>query len=272
MRLVASTFGLHPLAVEDVLKDGQRPKLDSYDCGPFIVWIVPDESEGRIRSTEIDIFLGKESIVTCHSKPVLALDQVAADVAGPLRKGSCWVLHAIVDHAVDELLPIIDRVGDEVDTLEDRIMRLARKEDLQRLQYARRRLRAAHRVLGPERDVLRGLVREEAFVTVEAYRYFQDVGDHLARAEDALETVRDIASGAMDIYLSAVSNNLNVVMKRLTVVATIFMPGTLIAGVYGMNFQHMPELAWRYGYLWAWGLIVLITGSMLYYFKRSDWW
>lgn len=272
MEALAATFGLHPLAVEDVLKDGQRPKIDSYDCGPFIVWIVADEVDGRVRRSELDVFLGKGYVLTCHSTPIEAVDRVAEGAAPHLEKGPEWVLYGIVDHASDHLLPIIDRAADEIDQLEDLVIKRADRTELHRVQLARRRVRMVHRILGPERDVLRALVREEDVVSSEAYRYFQDVGDHLARAEDALDTVREMASDVMNIYLSAVSNNLNLIMKRLTLVTAVFLPGTLVAGIYGMNFHDIPELTWQHGYLYAWVLIIGITGGMLYYFKRSDWW
>jgi magnesium transporter len=129
-----------------------------------------------------------------------------------------------------------------------------------------------HKVVGPERDVVRGLARLEAFVEPEAYMYFQDIGDHLARVADQIDTYREVANGTMDIYLSAQSNRMNQIMKTLTVVATIFMPLTLISGIYGMNFRHMPELEWPFGYFAALGLMGAIALSMTWYFRRRDWW
>lgn len=269
---LAAAFELHPLAVEDVLHEQQRPKIDTYAGHLFLVWTVPLAVHGRLHYAEIDIFLGEDFIVTCHAEKLDAVDAVAVGAAEHLGKGPAWVLHALVDHATDCVLPLVDGIGEQLDTLEDALMERARPEDLRRLQTSRRKLRAVHRVLGPERDVLRALVRESAYVSEDAYRYFQDVGDHLARAEDAVDTQRDIAASAMDIYLSSVSNRLNLVMKRLTIVTAVFLPGTLIAGIYGMNFRVMPELGLDFGYPAALALIVIVTVGMLYWFKRSEWW
>jgi magnesium transporter len=274
LKVLADEFGLHPLAIEDCLHFPQRPKLDSYDTGPFIVWVIPAElPDGRFGRTEVDIFLGEHYLITSHRGTVDVLDEVARDAAAMLRRGTDWMLHAILDRAVDRVFPMLDSISDALDHLEDELLDDVDRESLHRLYHVKRRLVALHKTIGPERDVLRMMSRQQAYVRQEAYLYFQDVGDHLARVQDSVDTYRDVASGAMDIYLSGVSNRLNVVMKKLTVVATIFMPGTLIVGWYGMNVQ-MAEGSWPY----PWGpaiaalLIVGVTGSMLVWFKRSRWW
>lgn len=270
---LATAFGLHPLAIEDCLHFPQRPKLQRFDAGPFLIWLVPKTlTDGRFDLMELDVFLGEDYVLTSHRDPSDAVDIVAADAECHLRKGPEWVLHAVLDHSVDAVFPVMDDVGDELDGLEDALVEKAQPVTLQRLHQAKRRLRALHKVVGPERDALRALEREQDFVSEEAYRYITDIGDHLARAEDSIDTYRDVAASAMDIYLSAVSNNMNEVVKRLTVVATIFMPGTLIAGIYGMNFHFIPELAWPFGYAYAIGAMVVITVAMLVGFKRSGWW
>ncbi len=265
-------FGLHPLAIEDTLHFPQRPKLEAYDGGPFIIWLTPKTMpDKRFGLQELDVFLGEGYIVTAHREQIEALDAVAAEAAQRLSRGPEWVLHGLLDRLVDGVLPLMDTVGDDLDKLEDDLMTQPDREKLRDLQLAKRRLRAFRRVVGPERDVLRELGRQQAFVSQDAYLYLQDVSDHLARIEDAIDIYRDVAASAMDIYLSAVSNNLNQVMKRLTVVATIFMPGTLIAGFYGMNVA-FPGRDTPLGLATALAASALITGWMLWWFKKADWW
>ncbi len=272
MDRLASEFGLHPLAVEDVLHYPQRPKVDLEDGAVFVVWVVPELRDGRLISHELDVFVGPRSLITAHQSQLAAIDGTAQDAAALLPRGIGWTVHSLLDRAVDELLPVVDRLGDDIDDLEDRMLKQSSHLHLEELTALRRLLLQVHRVIAPERDVLRVLAREEALVSPETYRYLQDVGDHLARAEDAVEVYRDVASGAMDIYLSSVSNRLNEVMKQLTVVATIFMSLTLIAGIYGMNFRHMPELTWQYGYPMVLLAMLSVAFGMFVYFRRKDWW
>ena len=268
-------FKLHPLATEDVLHFPQRPKIDSYPDNIFIAWVVPQlTSRKAVRGDEIDIFLGKDYLITSHRNHVQAIEDVAADACGVLARGAEWTLHSILDRSVDEMFPIADEVGEELDRIEDALLDRVQESQLQELYKAKRVLLGVHKIISPERDVLRALARHDEFVSQEAYLYFQDVGDHVARISDTIDTYRDVASSAMDIYLSAVSNRLNVVMKQLTVVATIFMPLTLITGIYGMNLttNMWPSPAFPWSFAAVIGSFVVITLSMLVVFKRRGWW
>lgn len=270
---VSVRFPLPSLAIEDCLHFPQRPKIDTYPDLTFLIWVLPQIEEGDgIIGHEIDFFLGEEHLISVHRGAVPALDRVSAHAETYLARGAEWTLHAFLDIAVDEVFPVIDALSDELEQLEDLMLTDARPLQLQRLYGAKRALVRLHKVVAPERDVVRGLARLEAFVEPEAYMYFQDVGDHLARLADQIDTYRDVASGTMDIYLSAQSNRTNQIMKQLTVVATIFMPLTLISSIYGMNFEHMPELGWRYGYLGVWVLMTAIAVGMVRYFRQRDWW
>jgi magnesium transporter len=272
---LAASFTLHPLAVEDVLHFPQRPKIDTYAENIFIVWMVPQlGSTKNVHGDEIDTFLGKDYLITAHHSHVRAIDEVAADACGVLDRGAAWTLHAILDRSVDEMFPIVDKVGEDLDGIEDELLAKVQDSQLQKLYKAKRILLGMHKVVDPERDVLRALARHDEFVSQEAYLYFQDVGDHIARVSDTIDTYRDVASSAMDIYLSAVSNRLNVVMKQLTVVATIFMPMTLITGIYGMNLTKnmWPSTEYPWSFAAVIGSFVVITLSMLVVFKRRGWW
>jgi magnesium transporter len=275
VRSLAATFSLHPLVVEDMLHFPQRPKLDSYPENLFMVWVAPQLSNGKtLKSNEVDIVLGDTYLITSHRNHIMAIDEVAADACGVVKRGAQWALHSILDRSVDEMFPVVDMVGEELDRIEDELLRKVQDGQLQELYAVKRVMLNLHKVIGPERDVVRALERHDEFVSREAYLYFQDVGDHVARVSDAIDTYRDVASSVMDIYLSAISNRLNVVMKQLTVVATIFMPLTLITGIYGMNLTKMmwpsPEWAWSFPAVLA--SFVVITMGMLYLFKRRGWW
>ena len=269
---VAGIFGLHPLAVEDCLHYPQLPKIDRYDEELFLVWVAPLGFPGSLEKRELDIFLGRGWLVTIHAEELSALDAVAADAGTQMARGMEWVMHSIIDRLVDDILPIVDGMGEALEQLQDEMLEVARPHHLEVLFGHRRELLELHKTISPSRDVLRTLVREEDLIGKDAYRYFQDVGDHLARVSDLVETYREVAASAMDIYLSAQSNRTNVIMKHLTVVATIFMPLTLITGIYGMNFEFMPELGYRFGYAGSILAMLLIAGGMLIYFRRRDWW
>lgn len=269
---IAEHYTMHPLAIEDCLHFPQRPKLDSYDESLFLIWLSPhEEADGR-DMRELDVFLGVGWLVTAHRDNLPGLDAVAADAEGSLRLGADWALHSILDRLVDDVFPLVDEVSERLESLQDEMLQRASQEHLVELYGIRRQLLAFHKVIAPERDALRSLVRATGVITSEAYRYFQDVADHLARVEDAIDLYREVAASSMDVYLSAQSNRMNQVMKQLTIVATIFMPLTLITGIYGMNFRYFPELRWHYGYQGVLVVMVLIALSMLLYFRRKEWW
>jgi magnesium transporter len=275
LHALAAEFGLHPLAVEDCLHFPQRPKMDAYVGSMFIVWVLPVRVEGdRIEYLELDAFLGPGFLITSHLGAVPAIDAVAANGFCILDRGAEWTLHAVLDRAVDAVFPLVDYVADELDAIEDRLLTRPSDQDLHRLYTMKRILVALHKTVGPERDVLRGMTRQSDLVSPEAYLYFQDIGDHLARVADSIDTYRDVASGAMDIYLSAVNNRMNQIMKQLTVVATIFMPLTLLSGIYGMNITEgmWPPITavWSFGAVI--GSMVVIAVAMLAAFRRRNWW
>lgn len=272
---VGRRFPLPPLAVEDCLHFPQRPKLDVYPDLTFAIWLTPRMSDSReLQSRELDIFLGEEFLITAHHDGFEAIDRVAAHADEYLKRGVEWTMHAILDLAVDSIFPLVEAIADDLEDLEDVMLENAHPEQLSRLFAAKRTLVGLHKIVGPERDVVRALARLEAFVEPDAYMYFQDVGDHLARVEDSIDTYREVANGTMDIYLSAQGNRMNQIMKQLTVVATIFMPLTLISGIYGMNLLKgmwpRPDATWAFGVIIA-GMIVIAVWMMVF-FRRKNWW
>lgn len=268
-------FGLHPLAVEDALHPQSRPKLDLYPEGPFMTWLTPHlGDDGRLAIEELDVFLGPSSLVTLHAGVVEAIDEVAQDAERLMARGSDWVLHGILDRLVDSMLPIADGIGDLLEDVEDRMLAEPTRSDLEQLYSLRRQLLALHRIVSPQRDIVRTLARERDHVSEDAYRYFDDIVDHLIHVEESLETYRDIGSAVMDIYLSAQSNRLNEIMKVLTVVTVIIGALTLISGIYGMNLLGgmWPPPAARWAFPSAMGVMVLAALVMGVVFRRKNWW
>jgi magnesium transporter len=268
-------FDLHPLAIEDSAHPQRRAKLDIYPSGLFLVWVTPKRPQGdTIRGHELDVFIGTNYLVTLHDEPSKSIEMVASEPQRTLKGGPDWTLHSIIDQSVDSVLPLVDSIGEQLENVEERMLEAPRQEDLVSLHRIRRQLLRLHRIVGPERDVIRGVARERDVVSEDAYRYFQDVGDHLSRVQDSIETYQDVAASVMDVYLSAQNNRMNEIMKQLTVVATIFMPLTLLSGIYGMNLIRgmwpSPESWW--GFAAVVGFMVAIAGAMAGYFRKKNWW
>ena len=272
---LAKEFDLHPLAIEDCLHFPQRPKVDAYPGNMFVVWVLPTLIAGDgIAYAEVDVFLGSGFLITSHRDEIPMIAELARQAECVLCEGAEWTLHALLDRSVDDIFPTVDYIADQLDSIEDRLLERASQDDLHSLYAMKRLLVALHKTVAPERDVVRGMARQTELISQDTYMYFQDIGDHLARVVDSVETYRDVASGAMDIYLSAVNNRMNQIMKQLTVVATIFMPLTLISGIYGMNVTQgmWPPISATWSFGLVIGSMLVITVAMLWFFRRRNWW
>jgi magnesium transporter len=269
-------FNFHTLAIEDVRHPQARPKLDIYPEGLFLAWLAPHCPEGDgIAARELDVFISREHLITIHAEKTAVIDVISADVQRSMGRGPDWLLHAIIDRLVDDTLPLVDEVGEQLGMIEDAMLaENPRQDELRSLHQVRRQLVRMHRIIAPERDILRSFARESEVIGEDAYRYFQDVGDHVARVLDAIETYQDVGASVMDVYLSAQNNRMNEIMKQLTVVATIFMPLTLLSGIYGMNVlagMWPPPLAW-WSFPFVVGSMVAIALVMATYFRKKKWW
>lgn len=268
-------FDFHPLAVEDCRNRHQRPKVDEYPGYYFIVLYEAALESGRIELSELAIFLGKNYVVTVHDGPVRAFPMVerlwhaSTDLA---ERGSGLLAYLLIDTIVDAYFPLLDDLSEGMNALEERIFDGTGFSAVQDVFRTKKELLLLRRVVAPLRDVFNTLLRREQPVfSRETSIYFQDVYDHLIRIADSIDNLRDMLSSAMDAYLSVANQRTNLVMKRLTATATILMSVTLIASIFGMNFLHMPELHWRYGYVGAL-TAMLGVGALLYaYFKASRW-
>jgi magnesium transporter len=272
-------FHFHPLAVEDCQSVGyQTPKVDDYDDYVFIIAhaICANHKLDQLDTAELDIFLGNNYVVTSYHPPEMRPVQ---DVWKNLdrddrliRRGPDYLCHEVLDILVDYYMPLLDEIDEEVESLEDAVIDQPTRSTLERILAIKHTMLVLRRIINPQRDVMNRLSRDEYKQINRSTRiYFRDIYDHLVRIEDLIETVRDIISSTLDTYLSATSNRLNEVMKALTIVSTIFLPLSFVAGIYGMNFEFMPEIHWRYGYLFVWGVFVVVTIVFIWWFKRRNW-
>lgn len=274
-------FNLHPLAMEDVFNRGQTPKLEIYDEHNFLCFhrVTKDAS---LSDSEIDIFFRDNLIITVVENGGDPFEQVRKRIqslSGRHRKyGSDYLLYTILDLLVDELFPVLNSVGDEIEEIEEELLRNPTKETIHKIHDIKRKLLVLRRIVWPEREVLSQLSRNEfGFIKSSTKIYLRDIYDHTVQLIDIIETYRELTSNMIDVYLSSQSNRMNEVMKVLTIIATIFMPLSFIVGLYGMNFDpsvspwNMPELKWYFGYPFVLTIVLFVSGGMLIYFKRKKW-
>ncbi len=278
-QILHHTFKFHPLAIEDCQSTGfQTAKVDDYRDYLFIIAhnLIMQEGNGAMETDELNIFLGANYIVTSHHsqymRPVEAIWHRLNKDERLTSRGSDFLCHAILDALVDDYMPLIDTMDEEIEYLEDRVLQKPDPATLERILDLKHSTLTLRRLISPQREMMNILSRDDFPQIREGSKiYFRDIYDHLVRIQDLSESVRDIVSGTLDIYLSATSNRLNEVMKALTIVSTLFLPLTFFAGVYGMNFVIFPEIHWQYGYLYVWVLFVLISIGMIWFFKRKGW-
>ncbi|MSP59880.1 MAG: magnesium/cobalt transporter CorA [Myxococcales bacterium] len=278
-QFLGETLKLHPLAVEDILQERQRPKIEDYGDYLYIVihGIVREQEADseRLDTVELDLVLTPQWLFTHHRLPSLAVQAAKEELqrnTRALERGPGFVAHSILDHVVDYYLPVVDAFDEDIDELEHALVDRPSPKVLQRIFKLKRSLQRLRRIAVHQRDVLQRLSRGEFDeIPEKALPFYRDVYDHFIRVADLADSYREQLSGALDAYLSVVSNRMNEVMKTLTIVATLMLPITFIAGVYGMNFEHMPELHWRYGYLFALGLMALVSLGMLLWFRHKKW-
>jgi magnesium transporter len=284
MREIGQIFGLHPLALEDVINTGQRPKVDEYDEQLFVVMAHPliDDDGENMNVHQLSLFLGRNFVISFHPGGKDPFDPVRKrlrDRVGRIReRGADFLLYALMDLVIDDGFPVLEWLGDEIEELEEEMLETPTGANLRRLYELKRTLVVLRRMLWPQREVVSRLVHgDDVHVSEGTKIYFRDCYDHTIQIMDLIESYRDMATGLLDVYLSSVSYRLNEIMRVLTVIATIFIPLTFIVGLYGMNFRNenspwaMPELYWYYGYPLVWVLMIAIAGGMLVYFRKRKW-
>ena len=271
-------FGVHPLLLEDILNTNQRPKIE--DMGDYICMILKmivfDEKDANLDVEQVSIILGKGYVLSFQERQGDVFETIRERIrkgGGRIRRMSTdYLAYSLLDAIVDHYFVVLERLSEQIETLEDRVMEDPDTSALQTLHDLKRKLLSLRKSVWPVREIANHLYRSESTLIQEKIKiYLRDIYDHTIQVIDMLETLRDMHAGLFDMYLSNVSNKMNEVMKILTIIATIFIPLTFVAGIYGMNFQYMPELSWRYGYFGILGLMAGLFLGMIVFFKKKKW-
>ena len=268
-------FEIHPLAIDDMVMEINRPKFDNY--GPYLYVVVHSarwEDNDRPSLREIDFLIGENFLVTYHdgsTRSIAAGHDVLARRPKLLASGPAHLLHFLLDLLVDHYLPIMDRISAEIDHIEHQVFRQSDRAAHARILRLKRGMAALRRIVGPQRDTVLALTRDEFHaIPADIRPYLRDVYDRLARVNDLLDSFRDEIAGLLELNVSVVSNRLNEVIKTLTVIATLGLPLTVVTSYYGMNF-HLPEYQWRYGEVYVLGLLAALMAGTWWYLKKRRW-
>jgi len=271
-------FELHPLILEDIVNTSQRPKYEDFDKYIFIVlkMFMFDEQKKEITSEQVSL--------VCGSNFVISIQEKEGDVFNPIRErlrnskgrirkmGPDYLAYSLLDAVIDNYFSILEKLGEKIEGMEEELVTNPRPQTLQTIHNLKQDIIFLRKSVWPLREVVGALERSESkLISQGTHIFLRDLYDHTIQVIDTIETFRDMVSGMLDIYLSSLSNRMNEVMKVLTIIATIFIPLTFIAGIYGMNFKYMPELEWKSGYFIVLGIMGLVGISMLVHFKRKKW-
>lgn len=284
-RLLGEVLKLHPLAVEDIWNDTGIPKIEDFgDYVQLVMHGVREEDVAKrevpLALAELDVIIGHDFIVThAHDAVARAVSPVHAELLRSprlLKKGPAWVAHAILDRMVDEYLPVVDRFEAQIEEVETTILEgraLKRQHGtMRRILRIKRSLQMLRRTTISQREILHRLARAEFDeIPREAMPFYRDVYDHFARVTELVDSYREFTTGLLEAHFSIQSNQMNEIMKRLTLISTVMLPLSLIAGIYGMNFKVMPELEWAYGYYWALALMAIVAVGIVIYFRQRRW-
>jgi magnesium transporter len=278
LKALGAKYDLHPLALEDVLNVGQRPKLEPYGEHLFIVaQMIYRDEERCMCGEQVSIFLHENVLISIQ-------EESQTDVFEPVRQRiragggyirkmkSDYLAYALLDSIVDHGFPVLEEIGEALEELEDEVLDKPSQTLVGRLHNIKRTLMQLRRFVWPERDVVNALLHSDHPVVQKQTKVFlRDLYDHTVQIMDLIESYRDVTTGLMEMYLSSVSFRTNEIMRILTIMSSIFIPLTFIAGVYGMNFDAMPELRWPYGYFVVLGVMLVVAVGMVYFFRRKKW-
>ena len=275
---IGEHFNIHPLVLEDILNTHQRPKLEEHEDYLYIVLksLAPDNDQFNIAYEQVSLIVLKNFVFAFKEKTDSLFSLVATRIEnshGRVRSlGSDYLMYSLLDTIVDQNFGILDQLDETLAALEDDIFTDPTPKMLEKIHQIKLEVIKMRRYISPVRDLSANLLRSESeLIKPSTQIYLRDVHDHVMRIIESIETHRDILSSLLDIYLSSVSSKLNEVMKILTIFSAIFIPLTFVAGIYGMNFKHMPELAWKWGYPSVWVVFIIIATSLYFFFKRKGW-
>jgi magnesium transporter len=275
---IGKQFGIHSLTLEDCLNTRQRPKMDEHGDYLFVVMkmLYVKSDADQIEKEQVSLILGANYIISFQEREGDVFSIIRERIRngkGRIRKAkSDYLAYAIIDAVVDNYFVVLDGFNEKIDALDLKVIDEPSPEVLQEIYFLKREIVTIRKSVVPLRDVLSRLAKgDPELIDPSTEVYLGDVFDHLLQVIESIDANREILSGLIDLYLSSVSNRTNEIMKVLTIMAAIFIPITFVAGVYGMNFEVIPELKWKYGYAFVWAVIFSITGGMLIYFKRRKW-
>lgn len=278
---LGSVLSLHPLALEDVLNTHHRPKVESYQDNVFIVTRMARIRHEVLDIEQVSLFLGDKFVLSFQERPGDCLDPVRARIRKNRTRvrflGADYLAYALVDAIIDGYFPVLEHYSARLNDVEDRLVAAPERHSVAQIHQLKREFQVLRHGVWPLREALRDLSGEMPFIRDETRLFLRDCHDHVIQIVDILETYRERAAGLTDLYMSSLSNRMNEVMKVLTIIATIFIPLSFVAGVYGMNFNpeaspfNMPELNWYLGYPFALGIMVLVAAGLLFYFRRKGW-
>lgn len=278
MTELGEQFGLHSLLLDDVLNTRHRPKLEEFDEHLLLMLKVLglNETGHTLMSEQVSLVLGRNWLITFQEEEGDLFDIIRRRLRehkGSVRKlGADYLLYRLIDTVVDNYFVITEHFSEATESLEERVLEDSSSEILQEIQDLKKLLLALRKAVSPLREAVSALYKEEfVFIAEHTNRYLRDVYDHIIQLGESIETQRDLLAGIMDLYLSGISNRMNKVMQVLTIIATIFIPLTFIAGIYGMNFDHIPELHWRFSYFVLWGVFLAVGLVMFIFFRRKRW-
>ncbi|MFH1314252.1 MAG: magnesium/cobalt transporter CorA [Candidatus Eisenbacteria bacterium] len=275
---IGKQFGIHPLVLEDIANTGQRPKMEDFGDYLFVVirMLCNDANTDDVRSEQVSMVVGPNFVISFQEVEGDVFDTIRDRIRkakGRIRKmGADYLAYALIDAVVDNYFLILEKFGERIEGMEDELIANPSPEALQTIHTLKRELIYLRKSVWPLRETISGMQRSESRLVADTTQiYLRDVYDHTIQVIDTVESFRDMVSGMLDTYLSSVSNRMNEVMKVLTIIATIFIPITFIAGIYGMNFAFMPELAWRGSYYVVLGVMTASALAMVIYFRRKRW-
>lgn len=277
LKKIAELFELHLLTIADVVNVPQRPKTDLYDTYSLSIGFMAKlKNQDEIDLEQISVIWSDKYVITFQERFGDILDPVRERIRkgkGPIRKsGNDYLAYAIIDTTIDGFYPVLEQVGEKLEDLEGQIINSPDENSLQKIYKLKRELLSLRRIVWPQREAINHLAREENdFVKKSTRVFFRDTYDHIIQIIDVIETYRELAGSFMDVYLSSLSNKMNEVMKVLTIIGTIFIPLSFFAGIFGMNFEYMPELKWKWAYPTFWIVMLSSAATMIYYFKKKGW-
>ncbi len=285
LKRLGAVFTLHPLVLEDIVNVPQRPKVEEYEEQLLMIaqMVMLRRSGKGFLSEQVSFVLGKHYLLTVQEEPendcfTSVRERIRLNKGTIRRHNADYLAYTLLDSIIDGFFPILERYGEEIEDLEDEVVIKPTRQTLEKIHKIKRDLLTLRRAIWPQRDAINSLIRDGSdLISDEVRIYLRDCYDHAIQVLDMVETYRELASSLMDVYLSSVSNHMNEVMKFLTIVSTIFIPLTFIAGVYGMNFNtekspfNLPELNWYWGYPLCWAMMIAIAAVLVVFFKRKGW-